>query len=595
MTTGEEPKLAPPSEATGSSPVESASATIEGDCAGRLQRLVQIGDELGTKRVAEEARELAARLSEGRFYVACVGQFKRGKSTLINALIGAPILPVGFVPITAVPTVIRYGEQLKARIRGSDRSWREIPVSDVEQYVSEEQNPENRKGVTGVEVFTPSPLLSSGMCLVDTPGLGSVFAGNTAATQDFIPHIDAILAVVGADPPLAGEELALVEAVALNVRDVIVVLNKADRTTDEERAAAARFTSALLEKRLKRPVGAVLEVSAAERIEGRGPERDWPKLADALERLVQDSGRQIILAAGERGLVRLSEELLAIVAEEREALERPIEESERRIAAMKATIAEAERSMRELGFLLMAEQQRLSDMFVDRHRTFLRSALPKAMEEFREAADSAPRGMGPAYRRALMSRAQEIAKKRVLPWLSTEQEEAEREYRAVTRRFVEIGNAFLQKLAEAGIVELSRVPHALDAETGFRIRSRFSFLDLIELAQPASPLRWLADVALAAVGARKIIRQDAGEFLEHLLETNSTRVQSDILRRVQESRSRLEVEIRKLLHEVCRIADQALAHARTAQAAGAPAVESALARLGRLEEEIRETRPQLHS
>ena len=67
MTTGEEPKLAPPSEATGSSPVESASATIEGDCAGRLQRLVQIGDELGTKRVAEEARELAARLSEGRF------------------------------------------------------------------------------------------------------------------------------------------------------------------------------------------------------------------------------------------------------------------------------------------------------------------------------------------------------------------------------------------------------------------------------------------------------------------------------------------------------------------------------------------------
>jgi hypothetical protein len=590
MTTGEEPNLAPPSATSETSSVASASATIEEDSSGRLYHLVRIGEELGTKMVADEARELAARLAEGRFYVACVGQFKRGKSTLINALIGAPILPVGFIPVTAVPTVIRYGEHHKARIRGRDRSWQVIPIADVEQYVSEERNPENTKGVTGVEVFVPSPLLSSGMCLVDTPGLGSVFAGNTAATQDFIPHIDAALVVVGADPPLAGEELALVEAVAQSVRDVIVVLNKADRTTDEERAAAARFTSALLEKRLKRAVGPIFEISAAERIEARGPERDWPRFLEALERLVADSGRQIILAAGERGLVRLSEELLAIVAEEREALERPIEQSEKRIAAMKAAIAAAERSMRELGFLLMAEQQRLSDMFVERHRAFLRSALPKALEEFRAAAHSAPRKLGPQYRRLLVSEAQEIARKHVLPWLTTEQQDAEREYRAATHRFVGIGNEFLRKLAEAGITEFSRMPNALDPETGFRARSRFSFLDLIEIAQPASPLRWLADLALAAVGARKIIQQDAGEFLEHLLETNSTRVQSDILSRVQESRSKLEVEIRKLLHEVCRIAELALAHARSAHDAGAPAVQSALARLARLEQDIRETR-----
>ena len=591
MTAGEERKLAPTSSTLGTSSVTGTAATPEVDGAGRLLRLAKIGEELGTSRVADEARELAARISEGRFYVACVGQFKRGKSTLINALIGMPLLPIGFIPVTAVPTVIRFGEQLNARIRGRDRSWQDIPVSDVKLYVSEEHNPENTKGVTGVEVFAPSPLLSTGMCLVDTPGLGSVFAGNSAATQDFIPHIDAALVVVGADPPLAGEELALVESVAQNVRDVIVVLNKADRTTDEERAAAARFTSALLEKRLKRSVGPVFEVSAAERIQDRGPQRDWPKFIAALKRLVVDDGHQIILSAGERGLVRLSEELLAIVAEEREALERPIEESERRIAAMKAAIAEAERSMHELGFLLMAEQQRLSDMLVERHRAFLCSALPEAVQEFREAAPSVPRKMGPRYRRALMSQAQQIAKKHVLPWLSTEHQEAEREYRALTRRFVEMGNAFLQKLATAGITELGRMPHALDAETGFRTGSRFSFLDLMELAQPASPLRWLADLVLVAVGAGKVIRQDAGQFLERLLETNSTRVQSDILNRVQENRGRLKVEIRKLLHEVSRFAEQALAHPRSAREAGTPAVESALALLTRLEQEIRETRP----
>jgi len=237
----------------------------------------------------------------------------------------------------------------------------------------------------------------------------------------------------------------------------------------------------------------------------------------------------------------------------------------------------------------MAEQQRLSDMFVKRHREFLRSALPVTIQEFREAAPSVPRTIGPRYRRALTSQAQEIAKRHVLPWLFTEQQEAEREYRAVTRRFVEMGNTFLQRLAEAGVSELGRMPHALDAETGFA-RFAISFLELIELAQPASPLRWLADLFLPMVGARKVIQRDAEEFLEHLLETNSARVQSDVLSRVQDSRGRLEVEIRKLLHEVCRIAEQALTHARSAREAGAPAVKSAMARLARLEHEIRGTR-----
>ena len=587
MTTGEDDKLTPANTSTG---IITAS-TAEADGASMLLHLAKIGEELGTDRVAGEARELAARVSEGRFYVACVGQFKRGKSTLINALIGEPVLPVGFIPVTAVPTVIRYGEQLKARLKDRDFAWHEIPVSDVKQYVSEENNPENAKGITGVEVFVPSPLLLTGMCLVDTPGLGSVFSGNTAATQDFIPHIDAALVVVGADPPLAGEELTTVEAVARNVQDLIVVLNKADRTTDEEKRAAADFTRKLLEKRLRRPVGPLFEVSAVERLVNRGPERDWPKLIAAFERLVQDSGRQIILAACDRGLVRLSEELLAIIAEEREALERPIGESERRIAAMKTTIAEAERSMRELGFLLMAEQQRLSDTYVARRKAFLRTVQPEAVREFREAMRSVPHRSGSAYRRALMRLAQEIAKKYVLPWLSTEQHEAEQEYSTVTRRFVQMGNDFLRKLAEAGVPELSRMPHALDAETGFRIRSRFSFLDLIEVAQPASPLRWLADLVLAFVGARKLIQSDATEFLEHLLETNTARVQSDVLNRVQESRGRLEVEVKKLLHEVSRIAEQALAHARSARHAGAASVESALARLSRLEQEVYALRP----
>ncbi|HUI40538.1 MAG TPA: dynamin family protein [Terriglobia bacterium] len=566
----------------------SPALEVESDGAARLRRLAELARDLDAGEAADDACELARRVAEGRFYVACVGQFKRGKSTLINALIGEPILPVGFIPVTAVPTVIRYGERLGARVRLKGNTWREIEIADLDLYVSEERNPRNNQGVVGLEVFAPSPLLLSGLCLVDTPGLGSVFSENSAATEAFIPHIDAALVVLGADPPLAGAELDLIEAIAPQVRDLLVVLNKSDRTTDDERSAAAGFARELLVKRLRRPAVPIFEVSAAERLDARGPERDWPKLNRALRRLVRDSGRQLVSGAGQRGLNRLCGQLLAMLSEEREALRRPIEESERRIAGLKEAVAGAERSIRELGYLLMAEQQGICGACLARQHAFLSAVLPEAREEF---CDSGPRGFGPSYRRGLMRHAQHIARRHVAPWLGTEQELAEQEYRRATLRFVQLGNELLERLAQSGMTQLAPMPHALGAEDGFRVKSRFTFAELIEVAQPASPLRWLADVGLGWAGAHRMIERDARKFLERLLETNSARVQSDIFDRLRESRNRLEFDIRKLLREVVRMAERALAQARQTQQAGAPAVLQETARLNRLESEIRALRP----
>jgi ribosome biogenesis GTPase A len=567
-----------------SSPPADTSVTRDG--ASRLLRLANLAQELGAEPVAEEAHELAARVSEGRFYVACVGQFKRGKSTLLNALVGHEVVPTGFIPVTAVPTVIRFGDALHARIRMRDGSWQDVAMLDLKEYVTEELNPENKKAVDGAEVFVPSPLLSSGMCFVDTPGLGSVFTGNTATTQAFIPHIDAALVVVGADPPIAGEELALVETVGKQVQDLILVINKADRTSDPERAAATKFTREILEKRLHRPMGEVFEVSAAERMENRGPLRDWDKLLASFHHLVEDSGRNLVRSASDRGLQRLSEQLLAIINEDRDALLRPIEESERRIELMRETIGEAERSMHELSFLFMAEQQRISDYFLDRRKQFFHLAWTESEKEFNERLRAIPLGFGPHYRHQIMHLSEEISQRRVLPWLKPEQEEGERQYRTVALRFVEMGNNFLKKLADAGLNELTRMPHALDPEKGLRVRSNFHFEKFLGTADPPSPLRWLADIFLPLVGGRKFITNEGRAFLDHLLEVNSWRVQNDVLNRIQESKERLEVEIRKLLHEVSRIAEQALERARKVKEEGAPAVELAIERLNRMEQDV---------
>ncbi len=551
-----------------------------------LLHLAELANRMGADRVMEEAVALAQRTAEGRFYVACVGQFKRGKSTLLNALLGDRVLPAGVLPLTTVPTVVRFGSSRSARVRFESGVWTDIPPEDLARYVSEELNPENQKRVAGVEVFSPSGLLAQGMCFVDTPGLGSVFSGNAAATRAFIPHIDAGIVVVGADPPISGDELDLVADIGRQVRDLLVVINKADRTSEEERRIAKAFTTRMLEMRLRRPVDSVFEVSAEERLRNEGPERDWGRLISALQRLVADSGRQLVQNSAERGFKRLKDELLSILSEEREALIRPIEESELRIRSLRHTISEAEGSLRDMSYLFTAEEHRLSDMFLAQRKEFLATATPCVRKEFEDELKILPRRYGPKFRRSAFRSAQIVAELHVRPWLQSEQGLAEQEYRKVAVHFVGIGNEFLKKLGDTGAREFARMPNALDSDQGLAAPSRFRFGELLNVARPASPLRYLADVLLGIVQAYRVIETEAWVFLDYLMEMNSTRVQSDVVNRVQESRANLESQIRKLLHEVTRIAERALDRAKVAKAEGAAAVEAALSQLQWIESEL---------
>src|SRR5580704_6396651 len=80
-----------------------ASANSPGESA--LLRLAELAEGFDPGQLAADARSVAERVSDGRFYVACIGQFKRGKSSLLNALVGYQVLPTGVVPVTAVPTI----------------------------------------------------------------------------------------------------------------------------------------------------------------------------------------------------------------------------------------------------------------------------------------------------------------------------------------------------------------------------------------------------------------------------------------------------------------------------------------------------------
>lgn len=525
---------------------------------GALGKLARLASEHDAPHIAVEALALARRTAEGRFFVACVGQFKRGKSTLLNALLDDSVLPVGVLPVTAVVTVVRHGAERSAVIRMADGRSVKAPVESLADYVAEERNPGNAKGVSAVEVTLPSPILRGGLCLVDTPGIGSVFAGNTEATRAFVPHIDAALVVLGADPPISGDELALVEEVGKHVAHLLCVLNKADRLPPAERQEAARFAQRVLAERLSRPVGPLLEVCATERLAGGAPTRDWEHLERALRDLSERSGSQLVEAAQRRGLKRLAAALRHELEERYAALERPIEESEARLAALEQTVAAAQRSMADLGVLLTAEQQRLARISEERLSDFLRSVPRLEAELLRDL---------PETRSEALEKAGQFARAQVEAWHQKTAPVAEHLYAEAMDRFVTLANDFLTRT--------SGVPAApLDAESGFRVPPRAFFTEMLALTG-RSPPRWLADLVLG----RRALRRDAASYVSRLLEVNAHRVASDLNERVRESRNKLELEIRTRLREVVAVSQRALEAARRSRAAGEPAVNAELARL----------------
>jgi len=424
------------------------------------------------------------------------------------------------------------------------------------------------------------------MCLVDTPGIGSVFAGNTETTREFIPQIDAAILVIGADPPISGEELALIEEVGGNVDEILIVLNKIDRVSWNDRREASAFSQQVLDERLQRPIGNFYEVSAMNRLNGTSDAGDFDRLAEELACRTAQAGHAMTSAAGSRGIARFSLSLQHAIAERIHALQQPIAESEERIAGLRVTAAEAEQSLRDLGALFSAEQMRLSNALLARRKEFLRGALPRARHELAQECVSIKTRFGPALRRDMMAKAQTVARRHVMPWLEEEEAQAEELYIAVTQRFVNQVKALLRQLADRQPGQYSQLSGQLETQPGFRAGSHFYFHDMVTVAQPASPLIYIGDVLLGAVRISYFFHRATSEFLMKLLDTNTSRVQGDVERRVVESRALLESQVRNLLREVSHTAEQALASARVPLESGSAAVQNELLRLESLKEEI---------
>jgi len=270
------------SELTRSREINPASGSSTGDSSPVLSELLARARRLcddsheGLSHSTRRISELQQRLAEERFHFAVLGQFKRGKSTLLNALLGEPLLPTGIVPLTSIPTFLRAGKNRAVHVYfhdGGHEYFSNLTLKEASEilyrYVAETQNPKNRLGVERVEVEQPSALLSTGVVMIDTPGIGSTLRHNTEVTFGLLPQCDAALFVVSADPPITEVEKEFLQNVQGKVAKLCFVMNKVDHLTREELAEVDAFFKKVLSEVGLAEAAIIFYVSAKQGLETR--------------------------------------------------------------------------------------------------------------------------------------------------------------------------------------------------------------------------------------------------------------------------------------------------------------------------------------
>ena len=297
-----------------------------------LERL----DELATAPDRVTLAGLRDRLHAGRLRVLVAGEAKRGKSTLVNALLGRQVLPAGVTPLTAIAATVAYGRDEGIEVSFTDGRVERFPLASLADFGTERGNAGNHRKVAEITVRVAAPVLRRGLEIVDTPGTGSVYARNTAAAEGVLATMDAAVFVLTADPPVSASERDLLSRVARMSVTTFVVLNKADYLDAAGLAEAAEFTARVAQQAAGRLVR-VYPLSARSALEAGGEAGFDAFAADFLAYLDAERVTDLQLAAASH-LRRLAESLLDEVRLAQRAARMPGAEAADRVAAFAARL-----------------------------------------------------------------------------------------------------------------------------------------------------------------------------------------------------------------------------------------------------------------
>jgi predicted GTPase len=320
-----------------------------------LSDLAAAAEAAGLPWIARDVRETRLpKLDEERFSVVVLGEFNHGKSTFINALLGAPILPTGITPTTAILAHIAHGPRASATLVGDDGARRSIDAAALGDWLTvdglEARNADTRNagakadakkpggkgadqpgGIHHVELTHPAPLLDNRLTIVDTPGVNDINDQRAEITYGYLPRADAAVFLLDATQILtASERQFLEERILRSTRDrLLFVVAKADLLSEAELAETLAFARKHLTAIVPEP--AIYPVSAKRALAGDRAGSGLDAFVAALGATVAHERRRLLLDHALADATRLSAFIRQSLAIHRRSLELTFPELEERI------------------------------------------------------------------------------------------------------------------------------------------------------------------------------------------------------------------------------------------------------------------------
>jgi GTPase Era involved in 16S rRNA processing len=299
-----------------------------------------------------------------------MGEFSTGKSSFVNALLGAEVAPTGITPTTATINVLKYGAEKRGRIIYRDDRERVISWDDI-PGVLRGLDATEAATIRHVELLYPLEALER-VSIVDTPGLNSILPEHEQTARDFIRHADAVVWLFSAMQAGKATEREALERIRAEGKRVLGVVNKVDQASPEELAQIL----AHLGKQLGDTVEAFVPVSARRALDSRVrgdaaalEAAHWPALERALEERFFAQARKI---KREQALRRLA----ALTTDARTALDTVLATADTRAQTLTQAAAAARADAQIFRRASVPEQgKRLAEGLAHAYRAAAREVL----------------------------------------------------------------------------------------------------------------------------------------------------------------------------------------------------------------------------
>jgi ribosome biogenesis GTPase A len=512
--------------------------------AGALRALLAVADP-GTRNdgLHEKLLSLERKLASNQLHLAVLGQMKRGKSSFINALLGAEILPTGVLPVTAVITEIRYGPIPAAAIRYSTGQRENVDLNTLADYVTESGNPGNKSQVASVELAYPSPFLENGIILIDTPGIGSTHVHNTRTTEGYLEQVDAGIVVLSVDPPITEVESQFLRSIKGEIPKLFFILNKTDTASADEVSHISHFLEEeLIRLRVESPE--IFCLSSRRALEAR--RKSSSSVASGGIQTFEERLRIFLLEEKDRVLVHsIALDALHIARTLKFAATIGVRaqsmspgELDHKGRALDQLLEQTDSEMHELQVLL---RQHSADIVarVERDlKTHVQESVPVVRQHLKLLQSQHPKKTGRAFGVLLEDFLMEQVETVFRRWRVREDEEVQTQLDVLSGRFVTRANAILERLQQAaGVlfdIPVERVsincPLQVESHLYYRVERVFHSLDSFLLALPGLLLR-------------PLVLRKMNKRIWQFLDLNAGRIRYDYVERLQSSMTQFEKDL----------------------------------------------------